>query len=568
VRVSIEVDEPVHTGERFRVAVVVQTPSARKSRGVSLLLRGFTNLTTNPMRKDPLGSFGSFGLVLTEGEQLEPGARRFEGSLSLPEDAPPTGEGVMEVYYQLDARVMLELPWVFDATASRRLAVARPPRRERPPPRPATMSSAARAKNAVFVELSLDDTTFAPGESITGAFSVGNVGGRRVDAATVSLVPRRPEVVGGGEVSVFKSLVGVGEGSAVRFAIPLPRTAALSFPTQALEIDQAVVLRVDGAWSACRIPVLIDNFAPLAGARPSSPSPLVGSTRWRFAWQDEGSRAGLALEGRDLALHGTLAGVVHAQVHPQGNGVRARLAWESLGIGLSVGPRRLLPGGIAFDEVDRAFAGRFTARGREPAQVLAALGPDLREALLAFDEADLDDTGARVASSGSARDPGELRRFLTALETLAEAVVATERRLPPPSWATNAVEAAWRAFAATTTGRLHAGRMAVTGAFADGDHFDVETRHDAHGRAHATRVTLVIDPAADRTSVLPEGADADLIRSVRGRGLAPVVTIGTHAIVLELDSVIPDPAVLATPMAEMARLARRLRGEARRGPYR
>ena len=39
-------------------------------------------------------------------------------------------------------------------------------------------------------------------------------------------------------------------------------------------------------------------------------------------------------------------------------------------------------------------------------------------------------------------------------------------------------------------------------------------------------------------------------------------------VVLELAGVTADPAVLRAPMAEMARLARRLRGDTSRGPYR
>ncbi len=567
LRVSIDVAEPVYTGERFRVAVEVESTSPRITRGISLMLRGFTTLTTRTDRKRSHETFATWTTPLVEGARLDRGAHRFEGSFLLPDDAPPGGEGIMEVYYQLDARVKMEVPWVFDSTAVRRLAVARPPRGERPPPRPATVSSATRAKDGLFLELSLDDTRFAPGESVSGAFSLGNIGGKRVDAATVSLVPMRLDAVGGGEeVSIFKSLVGVEEGGVVSFSLPLPPTAALSFPTQGLDIQQAILLRVDGSPTTCRIPIVIDTFAARRGEQ--EPSPVVGRMRWRFAWHDEGARAGLALEDRELSLRGTLAGVVDVRVKPRGSGVRAKLAWETLGIGLSIVPRVLLPRGVSVDDLDPVFGKRFIARGHERAQVLAALGPDLRAALFAFEEAEVDDTGARVASSASARDPEELRRFLAALEALAEAVVAAERRLPPPSWVTQASAEAWRAFAAATTGRLSAGRMAVNGAVVNGERFDVEIRFDAHGRLRTTRVTLLVEPPVDPVPQLPEGADADLIRSVHDRDLAPRVAIRADALVLEVDGVTADPAALHAPMAEMTRLARRLRGEMSRGPYR
>ena len=573
VRASIEVEERVCTGGPFPVAVVIETTVARIIRGVVLLLRGFSTLRASSEKDLHVHkAFGSWTVLLAETERLAPGGHRFEGSIPLPDDAPPSSTGVVEVYYELDARVKLEFPWMFEATATRRLVVARPAQRERRPPRPRTVSSVAKRSDALFVELSLDDTSFAPGELINGSFSLGNIGDKRVDAAIVSLVPLCPDVAGGGgNVSVFKSLAGVREGSTVHFSIPVPPTAALSFASRTLGVEQAIVLHVEGSSAQCRIPVAIDTFEPRSGELlPALPA---GGARWRSTWGDEGARAGLALEDRELGLHGTLAGAVAVTVRPRGNGVRARLAWETLGIGLSILPRGLLPAGVSFGKVDPAFGQRFIARGHSPAQVLAALGPDLRAALLAFEEAKLDDTGAEIASSASARDPESLRRFLAALAALAAAVVAAERRIPPPAWVAPAVAEAWRAFAAVTAGRLCAGRMAVTGALVGGDLLDVETRCDTLGRAAVTRLTLSVDtlsigPPAHRISRLPRSSDADLRRSVGDRDPAPQVEIRPHAVVLDLAGTTADPAALFGPTAEMAILARRLRGAVSYGPYR
>jgi len=440
VRASIEVEEPVLSGQPFRVAVVVDTTSARTIRGVTLLLRGFASLVPRSEQGDKdHRTFGSWTASLAETTRLEPGARRFEGTLLVPGDAPPTGEGVMDVHYALDARLKLEFPWVFDVTASRRITVARAAQAERPAPRPVTVSSTVSA---------------------------------------------------------------------------------------------------------------------------------VGRARWHVTWQEEGRRAGLALEGRQMGLHGTLAGAVDARVEPRGNGVEARLSWDSFGIGLSIRPRGLLRGSVSLDAVDPAFGKRFVARGHDPAQVLAALDRDLRAALLAFESVELDDGGAEVRSTTSARDPEALRGLLAELEVLAEAAVAAERGLLAPSWVVPSMEDAWRAFAAETTGRLRAGRMAVTGALVDGDRIDVETRCDGRGRPEATRLTLILDPPADRMAQLLESAGADLRRSVQDRDRACRVEVRAADVVLELAGVTADPAVLRAPMAEMARLARRLRGDTSRGPYR
>jgi len=326
------------------------------------------------------------------------------------------------------------------------------------------------------------------------------------------------------------------------------------------------VLRVDGASETCVVPVVIDMFLPRHDELP--PRPSAGHVRWRIAWREEGSRAGLAIDATGLGLRGTLAGAVRARVRAHGNAVRAKLTWDGLGIGLSVAHRGLLPGGVSLGNLDPLFAHRFIARGHDPALVRAALGDDLRHALSAFDEVTLEDTGARVTSNASAREAAELRGFLGALDALARAVVAAERRLPPPTWVPPAAVEAWRAFAAETTGRLCAGRMAVLGAAVEGDRADVETRLDDRGRPEATRLTLAVEPPAERAFHLPEGAGADVCRTLRDRDVAPRFEVRPDAIVLEIHGFTPDPAILHAPLAEMARLLRSLRGRPHRGPYR
>ena len=519
LRVSIEVEEPVVTGKPFRAAVRVETDAPRTTRGVSLLLRGFTTLTARLDAEGERETFGTWSVELAGSGLLEPGAQRFEGTFCLPHDAPPSGDGVMEVFYQLDARVMMEVPWLFDGTATHRLDVVRPMSFTRGAQSPVAVGSEGRGKDALHLEIVLDDTYFAPGERITGAFALGNVGTRRIDAATLRLVPLRPHLVGGGDVSLFASLIGVDEGSPVRFAIPLAPTAACSFPSRLLPIDQGVVLHVDGSSETVAVPVIIDMFSPRRDELP--PRPSVGHVRWRIAWREEGSRAGLAIDATGLGLRGTLAGAIEARVRARGNAVQAKLGWDGLGIGLSVTHRGILPGGVALGDLDPAFARRFVARGHDPALVRAALGDDLRRALSAFDEASLEDTGARVISNASAREERELRGVLAALDALARAVVAAERRLPPPTWVPPAAVEAWRAFAAETTGRLCAGRMAILGAAVEGDRADVETRLDDRGRPRATRLTLAVEPPAERAFHLPEGAEADVCRTIRDWGRRP-----------------------------------------------
>jgi hypothetical protein len=359
--------------------------------------------------------------------------------------------------------------------------------------------------------------------------------------------------------------VNVEEGAVLRFTLPIPADAVPACETRVGRIAQVVILRVDGSSAACGVPIVVGNFAKRAARdeEDDDPPELVGRVRWRFAWRDEGARHGLALEGRELRLRGTLAGAVDVKVKPHGVGVTATLRWPTLGIGLRIEKRGLFPlTGVDLHDVDPSFSNRFVARGREEAQVRAACGDDLRNALLTFDEVELDDAGARITSNAAARDAADLRNFLDKLEKLADAVVAAEARVPPPAWATEASVAAWRAFAESTGGRFHAGRLAITGALFDGDRARIETDFDGAAPS-ATRVELTVDPEIDRD--IPASAEAELLRAAAP---ATKAEVRADAIVLTFAGALADPSRARAALAEAQRLARRLRGETARGPYR
>src|SRR5262249_11449575 len=153
----------------------------------------------------------------------------YRASFQIPAEVPPSAEaGDLYVEYNLSARV--EIPWRADPRAKHVVTVlpALPaPRGER---RRVTVTSAAR-DGEPFLELALDDSRGAPGETITGAFSVGNVDARRLDGATVAVVTLNDAIalaIPGG-CSIFKSLVSRGEGSVIRFALPLPEGTLPSF---------------------------------------------------------------------------------------------------------------------------------------------------------------------------------------------------------------------------------------------------------------------------------------------------------------------------------------------------
>jgi hypothetical protein len=563
VHVGIEVDDaPVRVGGRVEATVIVTADAPRDIRGISVKLKGASWVRPT----EDARTFLTEERRLAEEQRIEQGFHRFRVRFAIPHDAPPSFDAEVLVAYTMEARV--EIPWWFDAVAERPVTVLPRAPHERPPPSPSTAASAARGEGALFIELTLDDTAWAPGETITGAFSIGNVGAARLDGATVSLAGM-PDSIGvaiPGDRSIFKSLVGLPEGGVVRFALPIPKHTPPSFKSRVGDVARAVVVRIDGVEGESWVPIVIDAFPPREGALDHGV--LVGAERWRAAWRDEGARYGLALAEEDLALRGALAGGrIHAVVRPRGNAIAANLTWDNLGIGLRVQRRGLMLSGVDMEDTSPAFAARFVARGREDAQVRAALDAATCAELVQFDAVEINDHGGSLSRATPARSTQQLQSFLGALAGFADAFAGAPDRLPPPSWASAEMVAAWRKFAATTSGRFVAGPMKLRDAVVDGEHVDVEVVPEG-GPPEATRLVLHLDPAVEESPISP----ADVIRAARAiAGDAdppPTLDVRPEEMRLTIGGGVGDPEALRPLVAAMARFAARLRGEETRGPYR
>jgi hypothetical protein len=219
---------------------------------------------------------------------------------------------------------------------------------------------------------------------------------------------------------------------------------------------------------------------------------------------------------------------------------------------------------------DPAFDGRFRLRGREDAQVLAALTPALRAALTAFPKVELDDARARVRSAVGALDGSVIELFLQQVEALAQAIAAAGAALPPPasmeSWLP-----AWRRFAEESGGSLQVGPMRLTG-YLEGARFEVATLFKG-AAAVGTRVALPLEPAIEGAGGGAAAAEAlaaalreqvSWFRDVEGA----VLSVGPEEIAVRLAAVLGAPAAAREVLQPMLALARALRGERRGGPYR
>ncbi|KYF61739.1 hypothetical protein BE11_01740 [Sorangium cellulosum] len=578
--IALRLPEVVHPGETFDVELSLDSASATPIDFVRVTLK-YTQTLWSMGRQDVLQARDR--LVLSEEVagrgRLEEGVHGYRASFTLPGDVPPTHMGLV-AELQCGVTVVVSIPWWPDAEESGDIVV-RPAVGPRPRTEPFTGAS-ARGTGA-FVEVSLPDRTFAPGDMLTGAVAFGGLGGRRAGALEVALVGVERVHAGGQRsssethrLSFFRDLGGTHEGQEVPFRIEVPGDLAPTFSAEEVSLEYALeaVLEHAGGRVVHRVPVDIGSFAPRPGG--DAQRPRVGAARWRAVWARAGERAGLSLrEGVDgLGLRGVQAGCV-VEVAPVddrsalGLGATVHIA-EPWGLDLQVRPRRALEL-VGVVTGDPGFDGRFRVRGREDAQVLAALTPALRAALTVFPEVELDDARVRVRSAVGAFDGSVLELFLRQIEALAQAIAAAGAALPPPA-SMAAWLPAWRSFAEESGGSLQVGPMRLTG-YLEGARFEVATLFKGAAAA-GTRVALPLEPAIEGAGGGALAAKEALAAALREQVSwfrdveGGVISVGPEEIAVKLAAVLGQPAAAREVLQPMLAVARALRGERRGGPYR
>ena len=574
--VELRMSKTVHPGDAVLVELLLRSRTATPVAFVDLRLDGSEALTAEGRPEAPR-RFLSLVARVAEGVTLGEGEHRYRASFPVPADTPCSYVGARaEIRYALKLRV--SIPWWLDVEDSYELLVA--PRPSARPTRTPAASTTARGEEP-FVELSLDDQVFAPGDEISGAVALGNVQGRKVRGVELSLVGFERVRLGEDRVTeahrftAFLSTDGRDEGRELPFRFTIPASAAPAFDAGWSALFWGFEVRVDLSRSNDIVhttPVVLAAFdrPPELGAMRRQ----IGSGRWRAVWEAVGARHGLALDPLELRLTGPLAGgraAVWIDTGAAGGALVGELRWSSWGIGLQIGLKRFMLPLSAGDE--ERFGNRYRVRGRDPAQVRAVVTAPLRHALLAFDEVRLDDERVTVTSRTPGHDQPWLGAFLERLARLAFEVAAASGRVPPPS-AMIAMRPAWEAFARELRGRLEVGRMSIRDGRHGGATFHVETCFERAAAPHRSEVTLVLDPPldapldAESSEQLRAAAPGvrELIQALLAQALALRVAAG--AIVLTLPAPLEDPATLREPMAAMLLLAQRLRGARGTGPYR
>ncbi|AUX40914.1 hypothetical protein SOCE26_023160 [Sorangium cellulosum] len=579
--VELRMSRTAHPGDVILVELVLRSRAPTPVDAIELHLEGMQVARVDERVLVPPHFLSLIARVAGQ-TTLPEGEQRYRASFALPADAPCSYLGTRaEIRYGITLSVAI--PWWLDVQESYEVLVT--PRPATRPPRAPVAGTTARG-DSPFVEVSLDDQVFAPGDEISGAVALGNVAGRNVRGVEISLVgverllgaePSAPgRATEAHRFTAFRRADSRDEGRELPFRFRIPRGVAPSFDAGWVALVWGLEVRVELARSDGIVhttPLVLGVFD-----RPPVPSAMrrqIGSGRWRAVWSAVGARHGLSLDPLELRLAGAIAGCAAAVWIDAGSSssgaLVGELRWPSWGLGLEVGLKRFL---LALSsEDDGGFGRRYRVRGRDPGQVRAVIAGPLRRALLAFDDVRLDDEHVVVRSRTPGHDQPWLGAFLEHLAALAAEICAASARIPPPTPMTG-MRPAWERFAEELHGRLEVGRMRIRDAQLDGATFHIDTCFERGPHPERSELTLVLEPPLD-AALDPDDPEQlraaspgarEVIRDLRARTRA--LRIAPHAIVVTVPAPIEDPATVRALLGTQLHLAALLRGARAAGPYR
>ncbi|XXY47133.1 hypothetical protein WME91_44735 [Sorangium sp. So ce269] len=579
--IELRMSRTVHPGDVVLVELVLRSRGRTPVDSIELHLEGMQVARVEERVLVPPHFLSLVARVAGE-TTLPDGEQRYRASFPLPPDAPCSYLGTRaEIRYGIT--LSIAIPWWLDVQESYEVLVS--PRPVTRPARSPIAGTTARG-DSPFVEVSLDDQVFAPGDEISGAVALGNVQGRSVRGIEISLVGverllsadpgASNRATEAHRFTAFRRADSRDEGRELPFRFRIPRSIAPSFDAGWVALVWGLEVRVElarGDGIVHTTPLILGVFdrPPDLGSMRRQ----IGSGRWRAVWDAVGARHGLSLDPLELRLTGALAGCAASVWIDAGSSssgaLMGELRWPSWGLDLDVGVKRFL---LALSsEDDEGFGRRYRVRGRDPGQVRAVIAGPLRRALLAFDDVRLDDEHVAVRSRTPGHDQPWLGAFLEHLAALAVEITAASARIPPPTPMAG-MRPAWERFAAELHGRLEVGRMRIRDAQLDGATFHIDTCFERGLHPECSEVTLVLDPPLDapldpddpeQLRAASPGARA-AVKRLRSRARA--LRIAPHAIVVTVPAPLEDPATLRDLLGAQLHLAALLRGPRVAGPYR
>jgi hypothetical protein len=513
---------------------------------------------------------------------LTKGEHRFASRFDLPEGLPPTYRGgIAWVDYTL--AVHASIPWWPDRRQSFALPVGPVPREVGPTPQVFVSSLDGPHGSTPFLELALESTALEIGGVLVGAVSTTNtrqVTIRSLDLVLVALeASARSSFTHDVQRARWRILDGSpSEGQSVPFRVALPQHLQVGFATPIFEVRWALDVVAEVVWgrdAMLRAPMtLVPGRIARTAKDTSRWVAPVGRERRAVTWAAVADRHGMVNEAAEERMSAEVGGasLVVSTQHRGAAGLywTATVKWPPLGIDLHAEPRNWTDVFTAH-RVDLAggrSASKFTARGREAAQVRAVLGDGTFDALARFDEATVYDDGAVLASRARAETLPQLDAFVRDSVAAAQALALGTARLPPPEAMRGYLEA-WRAFASRLGGQLQVGSMRITSTSFGPDAVEIETLWSGpgiEGTAVRVRLSPALDGELDLDAPATSAESRQLARAITER--ARSVRLGPDALEALLDGRLDDPSTVEPLLVNLAELARSVRGMPQAGPFR
>lgn len=543
----------------------------------------------------------AFEARLLDNDTVPEGKSRHRVRFQIPPDLPPsyrirtsrwanTGASV-----SYTVSVALDIPWWPDAEADFVLQVHERPRRVDDPGASlhATRVEGPTGKKP-HLEFSLPTRYVLPGDTLRGELALGNVDFNRYKTAVLALVGYESLYRAPGQLATRDEAIryaieldvsAMAEGEAVPFGMKLPDHLPASFDSELWRLDWAFEVKVQIAWGndlVAQVPVTVIPAGSNRVGSQRRAAPRIGGERLAQIWTGVGGELGLAFDAAAADLRGSV-GPVEVRIrreHRGGEGLflLGDLRYPTLGLGIDGGLsgslRRVLGGGVLIG--DDAWDELHYLTGREPAQI-EAFAKALRRVLTPLRLTDVEDDMLVVERRDAGQNRAPLLRFGQDVVSLARALPAATRSIPPPALMAAGLSN-WQSLAEWLgNGELRTADMAVLGRL-DGAAVSVATSWGASGEPEHTSIEYRGAGIASESDAFvwadggPVSGSPDLTKGAKELLKdvlvdAKSLTVATDRIVLwDARAPIVEIEPLKTRLEQLAALAAALQG--RGGPYR
>lgn len=433
---------------------------------------------------------------------LSPGSSDWKTHFDLPKDIPPA-YAKENITIRYDLLVRVRIPWWLDRRARYEVPVR------------ARATSLLKAKPAVYstqagerrgldpvLEVSLEGSTLPVGDQFSGAVAITGLGNRNIRCIELSVAVIKTtlgQILN--ETTEINSRTWVlhegtpQDGVSVPFQVTIPEEFPITFQTPLVKVEHVLTVTAVVAFGKdilLRIPMVAKRRKTSNQVKLAEKHVLaVGNERKVDVWR-EGIDAIRAVSNVI-----TEADPEHARIVLSVRGIRAtitdevsdkwgpcrvaKLEWPALGLELRLRERPWTELVLERKEDNKRFQQRFTLQTREAAQAWQFFDIELRDDLLAFDEAALDDTGATVVKKGGVYHVEALRQFFAQVESLCGHVADAIERIPPPEGFTGSIKN-WKRFAKRHGAIFRVGDLFVSGFCCAGIPLQLEHRFDGHRR--------------------------------------------------------------------------------------